>query len=464
MENKTLYRQVPNMNALLAMDEANALTEQFGREKVKTAANQMLDGLREMIRNGCSEEELQGQLSDLSSCLHRQVLKNEEPHMKRVINASGVILHTNLGRAPIGEAVFDRLKEKVTRYSNLEYDLEAHKRGERYAHFEQLLCRLTGAESAIAVNNNAASVLLILSTLGRGGEAIISRGELIEIGGKFRVPDVMEQSGTILHEIGTTNKTHRSDYEQAVNENTKLILKVHTSNYRIIGFTESVSLAELQKLAEEHHIPLVEDMGSGALVNLEEFGLEHEPTVQESVAQGADLVCFSGDKLLGGPQAGIIVGKKEYIDKLKKHPLMRAMRIDKFTAAALELTLQAYLDEKRRIREIPVLEMLSVSEETLKKRAQKLARLLRSNCPKLQVSVVASNGKIGGGSLPEEVIPGYAVSIRSEDYSADEITERLQKTEIPIVGRIVKDRFLLEMRCVKDDELRLIMEQLKAGL
>lgn len=461
MEQKQLYRLVPNMNTILGMQELETVCEAFGKEAVKEAANAVLSELRTRIASGCTEEELKISISYIPAEVCKKAGTAAAPHMSRVINGSGVILHTNLGRAPIGEEIYDKIREKVTGYSNLEYNLETHKRGERYAHFEQLLCKLTGAEAAIAVNNNAASVLLILSTLSKGGEALISRGELIEIGGKFRIPDVMEQSGTALREVGTTNKTHYSDYEDAVNEDTKLILKVHTSNYKIIGFTESVSLKELRNLADEKNLLLVEDMGSGALVNLEDFGLDHEPTVQESVAAGTDLVCFSGDKLLGGPQAGIIVGRKEIINRLKKHPLMRAMRIDKFTAAALELTLQAYLNEEKRLQQIPVLEMLSTPAEILKKRAQRLCRMLRSRCNGLKCQVVPSEGKIGGGSLPEETMPGWAVQVTLENLSADQMIEALQQTSVPVVGRIVKDACLLDLRTIRDNELTLLAEQLK---
>ncbi|MCQ2510470.1 MAG: L-seryl-tRNA(Sec) selenium transferase [Lachnospiraceae bacterium] len=460
-EQNQLYRLVPNMNTILSMQQLDTVCEAYGKEAVKAAANIVLSELRGSIAEGCTEEELKGKIAHLPAEICRRAGAAARPHMTSVINGSGVILHTNLGRAPIGAEIYDRVREKVIGYSNLEYNLETHKRGERYAHFEKLLCKLTGAEAAIAVNNNAASVLLILSTLSKGGEALISRGELIEIGGKFRIPDVMEQSGTILREVGTTNKTHYSDYEDAVGEDTKLILKVHTSNYKIIGFTESVSLKELRNLADKKGVLLVEDMGSGTLLNLEDFGLEHEPTVQESVAAGADLVCFSGDKLLGGPQAGIIVGRKEIIDRLKKHPLMRAMRIDKFTAAALELTLQAYLNEEKRLQQIPVLEMLSTPSEVLKKRAQRLCRMLRSRCNGLKCQVVPSEGKIGGGSLPEETLAGFAVKIEMESVSTDRMIEALQQTSVPVVGRILKDACLLDMRTVRDDELTLLAEQLK---
>lgn len=460
-EQNQFYRLVPNMNTILGMQQLETVCEAYGKEAVKEAANTVLSGLRGSIADGCTEEELKEKIAHIPAEICRRAGAAARPHMTSVINGSGVILYTNLGRAPIGEEIYDQIRDKVTGYSNLEYDLETHKRGERYSHFEKLLCKLTGAEAAIAVNNNAASVLLILSSLSKGGEAIISRGELIEIGGKFRIPDVMEQSGTILKEVGTTNKTHYSDYADAVSEETRLILKVHTSNYKIIGFTESVSLKELKVLAEEKDLLLVEDMGSGALLNLEQFGLEHEPTVQESVAAGADLVCFSGDKLLGGPQAGIIVGKKTIIDRLKKHPLMRAMRIDKFTVAALELTLQAYLNEEKRLQQIPVLEMLSTPADVLKKRGQKLCRILRSRCDGLKCQVVPSEGKIGGGSLPEETLAGWAVKVEIEGISADQMIEALQQTSVPVVGRIVKDACLLDMRTIRDSELPLLAEQLK---
>ena len=349
----------------------------------------------------------------------------------------------------------------VSGYSNLEYDLEAGARGERYSHFEKLLCRITGAEAAMAVNNNAAAVMLTLSALCRGGEVPVSRGELVEIGGKFRVPDVMAQSGAIMVDLGTTNKTHLSDYEEAINENTAALLKVHTSNFRVVGFTESVSVAELVELGDKHGLPVIEDIGSGVLIDLSKYGLTYEPTVQESIRAGAAIVCFSGDKLLGGPQAGIIVGRKEYIKKIKKHPLTRAFRIDKFTAAALELTLQEYLSEENAIRDIPVLRMLTQPPMEIRERAEKLAAMLKN--VNARVEVVDCESQVGGGSMPLERLRSSAVAIKPNGMTTAAFEEALRRAERPVICRVQEDRALMDMRTVQPGETELIAAEV-AGI
>ncbi|MEG0228506.1 MAG: L-seryl-tRNA(Sec) selenium transferase, partial [Lachnospiraceae bacterium] len=308
MDKKQLYRQIPKVDALLEQEVIQEMIQHYNRNTVVEAIRVETEELRAYIGQCEDEAQAQKRMDDLLGRIEAAVIKVNTPNIKTVINGTGTILHTNLGRAPIGKSQMDYIYGIATNYSNLEYNLEAGKRGERYSHFESLLCRITGAEAAIAVNNNAAAVMLILSTMAKGGEVIVSRGELVEIGGKFRIPDVMEQSGATLVEVGTTNKTHRDDYEQAVTADTIAFLKVHTSNYRIVGFTENVSVAEMVKIGEKHNLPVIEDLGSGVLIDLEKYGLTHEPTVQESIKNGADVVCFSGDKLLGGPQAGIIVG------------------------------------------------------------------------------------------------------------------------------------------------------------
>ena len=313
MNKNMLYRSIPKVDVLLENERIQETIEQYGRNAVMECIHIETDRLRSFIAKCEDEEEAGKRIKQLVPCIVKTAEKMHTPNMKKVINGTGTILHTNLGRAPIGRAHMEKAAELVCGYSNLEYNLEQGKRGERYSHFEELLCKITGAEAAMAVNNNASSVLLILSSLAKGGEVIVSRGELIEIGGKFRIPDVMEQSGASLVEVGTTNKTHYSDYEEHITEETKALLKVHTSNYRIVGFTESVTIDELVPLAREREIPVIEDLGSGVLIDLSKYGLSYEPTVQESVAKGADVVCFSGDKLFGGPQAGIIIGRKKYL-------------------------------------------------------------------------------------------------------------------------------------------------------
>ena len=345
MDKNVLYRSIPKVDILLEKDEIKAVISEYGHEIVMDIIREETDRLRLLIAEADSETGLKSKIDNLTDTIVNEVKNLFKPKVRKVINGTGTILHTNLGRAPITRTQAELLKDIVCGYSNLEYNLELGKRGERYSHFEKLLCRITGAEAAMVVNNNAAAVMLILSTMAKGGEVVVSRGELIEIGGKFRIPDVMEQSGAKLVEIGTTNKTHLSDYEEAVTENTKAFLKVHTSNYSIVGFTQSVTASELKPLAEDKGLPIIEDLGSGVLIDLAKFGLTHEPTVQEAIEAGVDVVCFSGDKLLGGPQAGIIIGKKKYINMMKKNQLTRALRVDKFTVTALELVLLSYLNE-----------------------------------------------------------------------------------------------------------------------
>ena len=420
-----------------------------------------MNRLRAYIAKCEDEEEAKRQIEALTEKIERTVSAMHTPNMRMVMNGTGTILHTNLGRAPISPEHMKRVAAIATGYSNLEYNLEAGRRGERYSHFEELLCKITGAEAAMAVNNNAASVMLILSSLAKGGEVIVSRGELVEIGGKFRIPDVMEQSGASLVEVGTTNKTHYDDYEDAITEETKALLKVHTSNYRIVGFTDTVGIDELIPLAKEHDLPVVEDLGSGVLIDLERYGLTHEPTVQESIAKGADVVCFSGDKLLGGPQAGIIIGKKKYIDMMKKNQLTRALRIDKFTAAALELVLQEYLSEEQAVQHIPVLRMITEPLDEVARRARSLARTIRSTDIPAKVDVVSCESQIGGGSLPMERIPSMAVAIRPKHESVAALEDQMRHLTVPMIPRTVNDTIMLDVRTVETEDFKLIAAELQ---
>ncbi|MCQ2507917.1 MAG: L-seryl-tRNA(Sec) selenium transferase [Dorea sp.] len=484
MNKNLLYRSIPKVDVLLEKEEIKVLISLYGRELVLEAIHTVMRELRSYIgkieEKDPDNQKVISQMetaktkidqisTEVESCLSKMVT----PNMRPVINATGTILHTNLGRALISEKHAKRLVDLVTGYSNLEYNLEAGKRGERYSHFEKLLCKLTGAEAAMAVNNNAAAVMLVLSSMAEGGEVIVSRGELVEIGGKFRVPDVMEQSGAILREIGTTNKTHFSDYEEAVSEHTKAFLKVHTSNYRIIGFTESVPVAELSKLSKETGIPVIEDLGSGVLVDLSKYGLTYEPTVQDSIRDGADVVCFSGDKLLGGPQAGIIIGKKKYIDRMKKNQLTRALRIDKFTAAALELVLTEYLCEEKAVENIPVLRMIRESLEDVGARAERLkvalceklvaadGQVKHMGCQNLTaIGLEPCESQIGGGSLPLERIPSMALAIKPWTMTVNEMEEAMRGLEIPIIGRAYNDKIYLDMRTVLDKQVEVIAEEL----
>lgn len=452
MDKKHLYRRIPKVDVLLEDTGIKDMIETFNRDVVMEAIRTETDAIRELI--GKCEDEIQivSAIDSLMNQIEKSVKAMYTPTMKPVLNATGTILHTNLGRAPIADTHMAHVAAVATGYSNLEYNLEAGARGERYAHFEQLLCKLTGAEAAMAVNNNAAAVMLILDSMAKGGEVIVSRGELVEIGGKFRIPDVMERSGAALVEIGTTNKTHISDYEEAITEETAALLKVHTSNYRIVGFTDTVSVAELSPIAKDHDIPLIEDLGSGMLIDLSKYGITYEPTVQDSIANGADVVCFSGDKLLGGPQAGIIVGRKKYIDKMKKNQLTRALRIDKFTAAALEVVLQEYLSEEQAIRNIPTLRMITRSLDEVSVDAEQLSQLLEESGLPVQVGMEPCESQIGGGSLPLERIPSMAVTLRPLHITTAEMEERMRYLPIPIVVRTANDQIVMDVRTMNRND------------
>ena len=462
MNKNLLYRSIPKTDILLENEEIKKLIEKYSRDTVMESIHVEMDKLRKYIGQSDDEEKAKKQIELLIPHIEMTVTAMHTPNMRMVINATGTVLHTNLGRAPIGKKHMERVAQIATGYSNLEYNLEAGKRGERYSHFEKLLCKITGAEAAMAVNNNAAAVMLILSSMAKGGEVVVSRGELVEIGGKFRVPDVMEQSGATLVEVGTTNKTHYSDYEEAITEETKALLKVHTSNYRIVGFTDSVGIDELVPLAKERDIPVIEDLGSGVLIDLSKYGITYEPTVQESIRKGADVVCFSGDKLLGGPQAGIIIGKKKYIDIMKKNQLTRALRIDKFTAATLELVLQEYLSEENAIKNLPVLRMITKPLEEIKKDARDLSRMLkRANLP-AKIEVVPCESQIGGGSLPLERIPSMAVTIRPDKISVPEFEERLRHLPVPVIPRVINDTVLMDVRTLDKKAMTILTDQLKS--
>ena len=460
MNKNLLYRSIPKVDILLEKEEIQNAIEEYGREIVMEAIREEMEGLRAYIGTCEDEKTALDKIESLTEQILRYVKKVNTPNMRMVINGTGTILHTNLGRAPISQEHMAKLSNIVTGYSNLEYNLEAGKRGERYSHFEELLCRLTGAEAAMAVNNNAAAVMLILSSMAKGGEVVVSRGELVEIGGKFRIPDVMEQSGATLVEVGTTNKTHYSDYEDAITEETKALLKVHTSNYRIVGFTDTVTIADLAPLAKERELPLIEDLGSGVLVDLSKYGLTYEPTVQDSIKNGADVVCFSGDKLLGGPQAGIIIGKKKYIDMMKKNQLTRALRIDKFTATALELVLQEYLSEEKAIQNIPVLRMIHETKEEVTARARSLKNMLNRAGMDADFGLEECESQIGGGSLPLERIPSMAVTVKPHNISVPKLEEEMRHLEVPIIPRTANDTIYLDVRTIESRWFKQIVQMM----
>ena len=450
-----LLRALPKVDALCQTQELTALRNTYGDKAVVESVRQVLAALRQGILSGKvqalpSADILHHQIRD-------QVIQNDLPSLRTVINGTGIILHTNLGRACLSEKAAQAAADAARRYSNLEYDIAQGQRGSRYTHIEALLCRLTGAESALVVNNNAAAVLLVLSALTQGGQVVVSRGELVEIGGSFRVPDIMEACGAQLKEVGTTNKTHLSDYQKAITPETKALMKVHTSNYRIVGFTETPSLSALVELGHKNGLPVIEDLGSGCLVSLNQFGIWDEPSVQDSLKAGVDVVSFSGDKLLGGPQAGIILGRKNYIDILKKHPLTRAMRVDKMTLAALEATLRSY--ENGCLEEIPVLNMLSVSPEALQQKAQKLASMLAASG--ITASIVPVEGRVGGGSVPNQSLTSFAVSLTGD---VNALEEALRLGMHPIIGRIHNDAYLLDVRTLWEEDFPVIVAAIKEAL
>lgn len=465
MEKQEWYRRIPKVDVLLETDGIRQYMPAYGYEYVREAVRAELSDLRAQIAQfaeGAADEDVllneicvqddaeSGQSADfrilLTDRIGTRLRRMQSPGLKKVLNGTGTILHTNLGRAPIGKEAASRVLETVSGYCNLEYDLEKGRRGERCGQIENILCEITGAEAAVAVNNNAAALLLILCTLAQGGEVIVSRGELVEIGGQFRIPDVMKQSGAGLVEVGTTNRTRFSDYENAVAETTKAILKVHTSNYRIVGFTEETGIEQLTPLGEKYGIPLIEDLGSGALLDLTKYGLPGEPNVQDALRRGADIVCFSGDKLLGGPQAGIIAGKKEYIEKMRSNPLFRALRIDKITAAFLEAILSEYRSMERALARIPTLRMLTRDEKEIAEDAAELKSLLDREAFDAEITLYPCSSKVGGGALPVTELPSMAVGIRPLKISAETLSRRLRRLPIPVVARIEDENVLVDAR------------------
>lgn len=460
MNKNMLYRSIPKVDVLLENPDIVTLIENHHRDVVVDVIREEIDKLRNFIKENDDINLIEEKINNLIENIKISTEKVYSYNIKKVINGTGTILHTNLGRAIISKKHADYLSEVVTSYSNLEYNLEEGKRGERYSHFEKLICKITGAEAAMAVNNNAAAVMLVLSSMAAEKEVIVSRGELVEVGGKFRIPDVMKSSNAHLVEIGTTNKTHLEDYEDAISENTGAFLKVHTSNFKILGFTESVSIEELCKLGREKDIPVIEDIGSGVLIDLSEYGLEYEPTVQDSIKAGVDVVSFSGDKLLGGPQAGIIVGKKKYIDKMKKNPLTRAFRIDKFTATILEMIFHEYLNEEDAIKNIPVLSLITKDLKEIEKNANALFNKIENLENVADINVEDTFSQIGGGSLPAERIKSKSVTIMPKNISTQSLEAKLRAGKNPVVGRISEEKLILDMRTVLEDEIDILAQKL----
>ena len=464
-EQAELLRQIPSIDELLAQPRLAALSRRVDRNLVVEVARAVLADLRSRIAGDSNWTALGLNAASVEELISNEVERILSRSLQPVINATGVILHTNMGRAPLTETALDEFRRSATQYSNLEYDLEAGARGKRDVHTAELLTRLTGAEAAIVVNNCAAAVLVTLAALARGGEVIVSRGELIEIGDGFRIPEIMEQSGAILREVGTTNRTHLTDYENAINEKTRVLLRVHPSNFKVTGFTDKPSIEELVALSQRSGLPLVEDLGSGCLVDLSEFGVS-EPTVKQSVDAGVSLVMFSGDKLLGGPQAGIIAGKKELVARVRRYPLFRALRVDKLTIAVLEATLGAYL--RAAWDEVPAIRMIRATPQELKRRAENFLRELRPELPLDEVEIEIADGSslAGGGSTPSQSLPTKIIRIASVRYSAMKLEQRLRRAPggVSVIARVEDDRLILDLRTVFPEQESLLIKTLSAAL
>lgn len=467
MAEKNLFTLIPKVDDILDRDNIKELLKFIPRKIVLDSIRLEIEGIRTIIKSKVLlEDEILKEIDKIDIKIKNRSEERNAYKLKRVINATGVVIHTNLGRSLINEKIMDNVKEIAIHYSNLEYDLSTGTRGSRYSHLEDIISEITGGEDSMVVNNNAAAVMLVLSTMAKNKEVIVSRGELIEIGGSFRIPDVMEQSGANLVSVGTTNKTHLWDFENAINENTGALLKVHTSNYRILGFTSNVDSEELYILKDKYQIPLIEDLGSGVLIDLSKYGIEYEPTVQESLRKGVDIVTFSGDKLLGGPQVGIIVGKKEYIQAMKRNPLTRAFRVDKFTISALEATLRYYLDEGVAAREIPTLAMLTMSQDEIENKAVQLKSKIEEKISdnSLIIDIEDNFSEVGGGSLPLEKLPTKCIVLTLNNLSTQEFENNLRKYSIPIITRLYKDRVYMDLRTIKDDEFPIVVEGLYFAL
>ena len=459
-----ILRRIPKIDEVLQNQRLVLFYGTTPRSVIVESVRETIDNLRKEILSGNTEgldneEALMDEIVD-------SIIAKKKKTLRRVINATGVVLHTNLGRAQLSKAAAQAVMDIADNYSTLEYDLKKGTRGSRQDIVENIVKKVTGAEAAMVVNNNAAATMIVLASMARGKEVVVSRGELVEIGGSFRIPEVMSESGAILREVGATNKTKVSDYERAYDpELTAAFMKVHTSNFRIIGFTEDVSLPDMVALGREKGVPVIYDMGNGLMVDLQRYGV-NEPTVMDALKADPDVILFSGDKLLGGPQGGIIIGKKKYIDQMKKHPLARAFRVDKMTLAALEATFYQYLDMDKAMKEIPTLAMISASREELQDKAADLIRALQEKAPEYEYDTEAVTDQVGGGSAPANYLEGIAVSIRNTGLTAEQMERRLRKAEVPVIARISHEHILLDVRCIKEEEYGLVAEavaQTKGG-
>ena len=452
MENRqSLLRGLPKIDELLLDEQLVFFMESTPRAVVVDTAREIIDDLRKDILSG-EKDEIPDR-DEIVSEICERITGKKKHNLRTLINATGVVLHTNLGRANLCRAAVESVLSVADSYSNLEYDIKKGARGSRHDHVEKIITRITGAEAAMVVNNNAAATMLCLSAMAAGKEVITSRGELVEIGGSFRIPDIMEQSGAHLKEVGTTNKTKPSDYRNAFDpEKTGAFMKVHTSNYRIVGFTQEVTLKEMVALGKEYDLPVIYDMGSGLMADLTRYGVD-EPTVIDALNDGADVVLFSGDKLLGGPQGGILIGKKEYIDKMKKHPLARAFRVDKMTLAAMEATFFEYLDMEDAKRNIPVLRMITIPEEELVQKAELIRNAIETATDHFTLNICSCKDQVGGGSAPTVKLSGVAVSVSSDTLSAEKLERLLRKADIPVIVRVAHDEVLLSVRTIREEEI-----------
>ena len=455
MSTRSPFSIIPSVDFFLGLEACQRLEKDYSRQIVKDELKKAIETAKQnLAKDTASLPDLDEIIAFVLQETEKNIARALEPGLKPVINATGIVLHTGLGRAPLSAAARENLLRVMQGYANIELDLQSGKRGERNDHVNRLLCRLTGAEAAVVANNNAAAVLLALNSMAFGKEAVISRGQLIEIGGSFRLPDVMEKSGAIMREVGTTNKTKLGDYEKAINANTGVIVVEHTSNYRIMGFTHEVELAELVRLAHAKKIPVLHDLGGGVIVDLQQWGLPYEPLVQDSVKAGVDVVTFSGDKVMGGPQSGILVGKKKWIDRIHANPLMRAVRCDKLIFAALEATLKIFLREKSLIKEHDALRLLTEDVKVVREKAEKVVSLIDEETKtKLSIKIEDSFAQAGSGALPLAKIPSAAVVLTPENGKTEELAARLRTGNPPVVGYVKKEELYLDMRTVFPEQI-----------
>ena len=464
---KNLLRKLPSVDVLMKTEEAQTLIEKYGRDLVANAVRGVLDELRSEIRKAGvnSFPEARFSSGNVVKRVEKDLQETFSSSLNQAINATGVILHTGLGRAVLSEDAREAIHRASDGYCTLATDIETGRRGHRDVHLEGLLCELTGAEAATVVNNNAAATMLILNTMAQGREVIVSRGQLVEIGGAFRMPDVMEASGAILREVGTTNKTHLKDYFAAINENTGAIMRVHHSNYRIVGFAGEPSIEELSTVTQEHNLPLIDDLGSGALLDLKDFGIETEPLVQDSVKAGVDVACFSGDKLIGGPQAGIIVGKELTLKRIKKNPLMRALRVGKLTIAGMEATLRLFLNLEKLKDKHPVYKMFSLTIDELEKRGRGIKKKLQAEIKaEAEFSLIDGGSQVGSGSVPVETIPTRLLKVQLASVSAENLAKKLRTNNPPVFPRVHKEAVLFDLRTIREEEDALVIEALLNAL